>query len=388
MRTVAVLAAFTVANGLAAPASAQFGNLGKITKRAQQVQKLADLDISDRDERAIGEQVSARLVDRFGIHQDAKVAKYVTLVGVVLAQASTRPALDWKFIVLDTDGVNAYAAPGGIIHITRGALGLFDTEAELAGVLGHEIAHITEKHTVRAIQKGNLVQLGADEAGASGGLTGALIGQIANRSYDIVFNNKFNRNDENESDKVGVTLANRVGYSPNGLSAFLTRLAERNRGMQEPNGLFASHPLIKERLDRLARIIKQDKLTATATVQARYGSTITFEAKPVTAIAALDVDGARGVAGGGSDSSKPGEKADVKDGAQEQKEQPRKKGFGLGNLASSLTQGKQAESTQASVSAGGRMGVPDTNAPGGAVKTPVRFTISAAEIAEFRKGIA
>ena len=388
MRRVAFVAAFVVACGMALPASAQFGGLDKITKRAEQVKKLADLNISDKDERAIGEQVSAKLVDRFGIYQDARVAKYVSLVGIVLAQASPRPGLDWKFIVLDTDGVNAYAAPGGIIHITRGALGLLDSEAELAGVLGHEIVHITAKHTVRAIQKGNLVQLGADEAGASGGLTGAVIGQIANRSYDIVFNNKFNRDDENESDKAGITLANRVGYAPTGLASFLTRLADRNKAMQEPNGLFASHPLIRERLDRLGKIITQDELTSTAAVQARYRSTIPFDAKPLGEIAALDVDGARGLAGGGSsDPAKPAGNGDEPKAA-EKKEEPKKKGFGLGKLASGLTQGKQSESTQASVSAGGRMGVPDTNAPGGSVKTPVRFAISVADIAEFKKGIA
>ena len=388
MRRVAFVAAFVVACGVALPASAQFGGLDKITKRAEQVKKLADLNISDKDERAIGEQVSAKLVDRFGIYQDARVAKYVSLVGIVLAQASPRPGLDWKFIVLDTDGVNAYAAPGGIIHITRGALGLLDSEAELAGVLGHEIVHITAKHTVRAIQKGNLVQLGADEAGASGGLTGAVIGQIANRSYDIVFNNRFNRDDENESDKAGITLANRVGYAPTGLASFLTRLGDRNKAMQEPNGLFASHPLIRERLDRLGKIITQDKLTSTAAVQARYRSTVPFDAKPLGEIAALDVDGARGLAGGGSsDPAKPAGNGDEPKAA-EKKEEPKKKGFGLGKLASGLTQGKQSESTQASVSAGGRMGVPDTNAPGGSVKTPVRFTISAADIAEFKKGIA
>ena len=68
--------------------------------------------------------------------------------------SSSRPNLPWTFIVLDTDGVNAFAAPGGFIHITRGALGAARHEAELAGVLAHEITHVTEKHTVKAIQKG------------------------------------------------------------------------------------------------------------------------------------------------------------------------------------------------------------------------------------------
>ena len=80
--------------------------------------------MSDADERKIGDVVSLKLREEFGVYQDKEVTKYVTLVGTVLAQASARPDLNWEFIVLDTDGVNAFAAPGGIMHITRGALGL------------------------------------------------------------------------------------------------------------------------------------------------------------------------------------------------------------------------------------------------------------------------
>ena len=92
--------------------------------------------MSDADERKIGELVSLQVREEFGVFQNKEVTKYVTLVGTVLAQGSARPNLNWEFIVLDTDGVNAFAAPGGIIHITRGALGLVKSEAELAGVLG------------------------------------------------------------------------------------------------------------------------------------------------------------------------------------------------------------------------------------------------------------
>ena len=378
----------------ASPAVAQFGQLGRVRQRAEQVKKIADINISDRDERAIGEVVSARLVDRFGIYQDPAVTRYVTLAGTVLAQSSTRSGLDWRFIVLDTDGVNAYAAPGGLVHITRGALGLIKSEAELAGVLGHEIAHVTEKHTVRAIQKSKAVDVGTDEIGAQGGLAGTLVNRLADMSYDMVFNNKFNRDDENESDRIGITLANSAGYSPQGMSAFLTHIAERNKGMTQPNGLFATHPQLKERMDRLARTIEQDRLAATATVQPRYAAAITFDAKPVTEIAALDEEGVRGAVGGGSGGGSKATDASGKDDAAKggatkvdgaKEEAPRRRGFG--GLARTLSGGKQAESTQASASAGGRMGVPDTNAPGGTVKTPVRVTMTAADIAEFRKGI-
>ncbi|MEQ1729190.1 MAG: M48 family metalloprotease, partial [Vicinamibacterales bacterium] len=119
-----------------------------LKKAADAAQKVDDLTISESEERTIGEDVSVQIRKRFGVVQDPAVHKYVTLIGTTLAKASERPNLNWTFIVLDTDGVNAFASPGGLVHITRGALGLIKNEAELAGVLGHEIAHVVRKHTV------------------------------------------------------------------------------------------------------------------------------------------------------------------------------------------------------------------------------------------------
>ena len=82
---------------------------------------------------------------RFGVVQDPAVHKYVSLIGTTLAKQSERPGLNWTFIVLDTDGVNAFASPGGLVHITRGALALAKNEAEVAGVLGHEIGHVVQQ---------------------------------------------------------------------------------------------------------------------------------------------------------------------------------------------------------------------------------------------------
>ena len=100
-------------------------------------------------------------MERYGVYQDKDVTKYVSLVGGVIARESSRPSLNWRFIVLDTDGVNAFAAPGGAIHVTRGLLGLTRNEAELAGVLGHEITHVTAKHTVRAIEQSKAISMGS-----------------------------------------------------------------------------------------------------------------------------------------------------------------------------------------------------------------------------------
>lgn len=378
MKTTVVC--FTIGLALAAPAHAadgQFGQIGRIKDRVDQARKLADIHISDKDERAIGDAVSQKLIERFGIYQDAAVTKYVSLVGMVLAQASTRPTLDWKFLVLDTDGVNAYAAPGGIIHITRGALGLIKSEAELAGVFGHEITHITAKHTVRAIQKAKGISIAGDEVSAQGGLASSLVARLADVGYDFVFENKFDRNDELEADKVGAELANKVGYAPSGMSMFLAHLMERNQGQKEKNGLFASHPQSQERIDKLGKLAKDSKLTASATVESRYRSVIKFDATPVVAVSMV-VEGVRGAAGSSGGAS----------GDKDKKEEPKKKGFGLGSIGSTLTKGQQAESTQASASAGGRMGVPDTDAAGGSNRNPVKVTISASDIAEFKKGIA
>src|SRR5712671_3754051 len=156
-----------VVMALLAMTSPAYAQLGGILNKAQKIQetkgKIDDLNVSEDEERKIGEEVSAKIRQRFGVVQDPAIHKYVTLVGMTLGQQSERPALAWSFIVLDTDGVNAFASPGGIVHITRGALGLITSEAELAGVLAHEIGHVAHKHAVNANRKNKAVQLGTNE---------------------------------------------------------------------------------------------------------------------------------------------------------------------------------------------------------------------------------
>ena len=150
---------------VSAPAFAQLGGIGNRVQQIQErKQQFDDLNITEEEEIKLGSDVSAKIRQRFGVVQDAAVHKYVALVGTMLTEQTTRPKLPWTFIVLDTDGVNAFAAPGGFVHITRGALALIKSEAELAGVLGHEIAHVAQKHTVNAIQKSKGVQIGTSEA--------------------------------------------------------------------------------------------------------------------------------------------------------------------------------------------------------------------------------
>ena len=376
------LALAFIALAIATPAWAQFGAIDRAINNAQKVKKLTDLSISDTEERQIGEQVSTQLIARFGIFQDAAVTKYVSLVGNVLAQVSAKPNLQWEFIILDTEGVNAFAAPGGFIFVTKGLLGLMKNEAELAGVLGHEIIHVTARHSINAMKKSNAVSFTADEVSAQGGMGQALITRFAERAYSDILNNEFSRDDEKDSDENGVQLANKVGYAPAGLSSALTKVMERNKDQKEKNGIFASHPAIKERITNVDKLIVAKKLAATALAAERYGKHITFDVKPLADIAIADDAGARGLAGGDGKSAEPAKTEEKK---EEKKEEKPKRGFGLGNL---LSGGTQASNQQASAAAGAKGLGNDRNATGGTNRSKVPVKIERAELDEFRKGIA
>lgn len=350
----------------------QLGRIGGIAKRAQQFR---ELQVSDEEEQQIGAAVSQRVRERYGVVQDANVHRYVALVGGVLAQASSRPALPWTFIVLDTDAVNAFAAPGGFVHVTRGALGLLQNEAELAGVLAHELIHVTEKHTIRALQKNKTIQLGTNET-LSG--NAALLNQVVDNVYLDIIEKGFGRAEENESDEKGVVIVNTVGYAPQGLSSFLTRLQERNKDATEKRGLFASHPEMKERLDRLSKQIQASKLTSAATVEARYKKNVPYKPVPQTEIAVVEA-GAAGLTGG---TAKPPAGAEAKKD-EPKKEEPKKRGFGLSRMLP--TGGGEQKSAQASASGGTRGLDPERDAKGGANPNPVPVKIVAADLTAFKK---
>lgn len=369
---VTLALAMTAAAPALADGPAQLGQIGGAVKRVQQVR---DLQITEAEEQQLGAAVSEKVRVRYGVAQDAAVHRYVALVGTALTQISTKPNIPWTFIVLDTDAVNAFATPGGFVHITRGALALIQDESELAGVLGHEIVHVSEQHTIRAIQKSRSIQLGADET-LSG--NAALLNKLADNVYLDIIEKGFGRAEEGESDEKGVVLANKIGYAPQGLHRFLTRLQERNKGASEKRGLFSSHPETTERLNRLTRQITSQKLVASATLADRYRKTITYQPVPQSGIALVEA-GAAGLAGEGG-------KADAAPAAkpEEKKEEPAKKrGFGLGRLMP--TGGDEKKSAQASASGGARMVDPEKDAKGGPNPKPVPVAVTAADVAAFKK---
>ena len=354
---------------LAGPAHAQLGDrLSGALKKAQQAQEvkqnLDDLTFSEEEERQLGEDVSLKIRQRFGVVQDADVHKYVMLTGTVIAQQSERSKLPWTFIVLDTDGVNAFASPGGFVHITRGALGLIANEAELAAVLGHEVAHITRKHTINAIRKNNAVKLGSDQARGRAALIAAAAGAV----YDNIIENAYDRGDELDADRVAIDLTQKAGYKPSTLGDFLNRLAERNNSQKERNGLFASHPETKERITRIGQLAASSK--AAALVEPRYKTNIKYRPTDITSITVV-TEGAAGLAGSG--------------GKEPAKKEEPKKGLGLRALRKAVAPEKPTAQVSAS---GGARGVgADRAAKGGSNPNPVKVSVSASEVDAFKKGI-
>ena len=367
---VAVLLTFSLAPLAAGDQLGQIGKGVSIAKKANDVRELA---MTEAEEQQLGANVSERLRLRYGVVQDANVHRYVALVGTALAQVSTRPALTWTFIVLDTDGVNAFAAPGGYVHITRGALALLKNEAELAGVLGHEIVHITAKHTIRSIQKSKAVSMGASET-LSG--NAGLMELAVTATYDSIVERGFGRADENESDEKGMALANKIGYAPNGVVAFLTTLKDRNKGSKEKRGLFASHPETDERIGRLTKQIASEKLAGTATLQPRYAKNIPFKAVPASEIATVEA-GSAGLVG-----AKPGPPAKKEE--EKKAEEPKKKGFGLSSLKP--TGGSENKQAQTTASGGARgVGDPEKDSKGGSNPKAVVVKLGPADVAAFKK---
>ncbi len=345
-------------------AAAQFGD---IMKKASQVKEMM---ISEADEIRIGQGISEKVRARYGVVQDPAVHRYVTLVGAVLATSSKRPGLPWTFIVLDTDGVNAFATPGGFIHITRGALGLLSSESELGGVLAHEITHVTGKHTVKALQKSKGLQLAANETLGDQ----AVFNRFVEQGTELVLAG-FSRDEELESDSEGMKLANGVGYQPSGLGVFLQRLSDRNKASSEKQGLYASHPEMKERIDRLAKLAAGVKPAGTATLEERYRKYITYTAKPQAEIAGVEA-GAAGLAGASAKSDK------TKD-EEKKEEPPKKKGFSLGSLMKPT--GSESKSAEVTGSGASRGVDTERNAKGGSNPKIVAVNIQMSDINAFKK---
>ena len=248
--------ALAVLLALAAPAQAQFNlrdlNVNKLVETVKNVGK-ATREINQDDEIAIGRDVAARLVGAAPLMPNARVQRYVNNVGRWLASQTERPDLPWQFGVLEAPQVNAFAVPGGTIFITRGLLEKMGSEAELAGVLGHEIVHVLKKHHLKAIQKGALASLSGDAAGAAlSNVSSEARGKLVSFGTEM-YSRGLDKGDELEADRLGVVIAARAGYDAYGLPSVLQTLQAMNAADSSLALMFKTHPAPGERLDALGK---------------------------------------------------------------------------------------------------------------------------------------
>ena len=209
--------------------------------------------IDEPREIEIGRQLAAVLLGSKPLHPDMQLQRYVNQLGRWISLQSERPGLPWTFIVLDDTGYNAFAAPGGYVFVTKGLIDRCADEAELAGILAHEITHVTAKHHLHAMRKtaqsGVFTQLVASQikTNAVGNLVASQFLALGRNLYA----RGLDQTDEFHSDRNGVALAARAGFDPYGLVAVLQQL----RTATPDNLMFtlalATHPPAQARLDQL-----------------------------------------------------------------------------------------------------------------------------------------
>jgi predicted Zn-dependent protease len=226
--------------------------------------------LSEAQEIALGRESDQQIRAEMGVYDDAGWQAYVSRVGLAMAKKSHRPNLPWSFVIVDASAVNAFALPGGFIYLTRGILPFLQNEAELANVLGHEIAHVTALHGASAYSKQQLTGLGlgigrilAPEryGGVFGGLEVAL---------SLAFL-KHGRDAEREADRLGVGYASSSGWDPAGMVGLLStlgRLAEASGSSRGVPNFLTTHPLPEDRIAAVRDLVTAAQGPGAQTVNA------------------------------------------------------------------------------------------------------------------------
>ena len=208
---------------------------------------------------------------------------YVNQVGQIVAAAAMEdhrsgdrpaPVAGWHFVVVDSDKINAFAAPGGYVFITTAAVKTARSEDELASLLAHEVAHVTRGHALGNIQKSRYADVSADLLQAAGSATltpeqvnqlNSLLEGIINDTLEAMFVKGYSRDTEFEADRLGVEYAGKAGYDPTAMKRFLDTLAKQQATSE--GGFYATHPSTKERQDKLAAIASANAATAVPKVR-------------------------------------------------------------------------------------------------------------------------
>jgi predicted Zn-dependent protease len=218
---------------------------------------------STEDEIRIGKQIAGNLLGASPLVKDDTLQKYVNTVGRWVALQSSRPDLPWQFGVIDSDDINAFAAPGGFVFLTKGLYKRLHNEAELAGVLAHEIAHVSQRHHLELLRKsaliGALAQVVTKQVQGGDQAVQNLIGNGAE-----MLARGLDKDAEYEADRIGVVYAARSGYDAWGLPAVLQDMAALNTQDNRLALLYKTHPTAADRVSHLGDAVESrfDNLAA------------------------------------------------------------------------------------------------------------------------------
>ena len=210
--------------------------------------------VSESQEVQMGGEYDKQVIASIGLYPDPGLQTYVQQLGARLAATSERPKLPWTFRVVDDPAVNAFAVPGGYLYVTRGILAHMNSEAELASVMGHEIGHVTGRHTASQISKQQLAGLGLAIGSVASSQFERYAG-IAGQALSVLFL-KFSRDNENQADQLGVRYASRANYDPRKMAdvmKLLDRITQQS-GARLPEWL-ATHPNPGNRLQHINTMI-------------------------------------------------------------------------------------------------------------------------------------
>jgi predicted Zn-dependent protease len=211
-------------------------------------------------ELAIGAEEHPKLLEAFGGAYDERAAltAYVNELGQRLQGVSETPSPPFTFTIVNSDEINAFALPGGYVYVTRGLMALANSEAELAGVIAHEIGHVTARHTAQRYNQAVFAQLGAAVLSAATG--SRAVSELA-RFGVAAYVQGYSRDQEHEADELGVRYLGRAGYDPRAMAVFLSKMGAQSRlaariagrqGVEAEASLFSSHPRTAERVARAA----------------------------------------------------------------------------------------------------------------------------------------
>lgn len=219
---------------------------------------LAACSVTEDEEVAIGRQNAEQVNAKLPIVKDPDLADYIQQLGMSMARTTSRSDLDWRFFVVDSRQVNAFALPGGFIYVNRGLIERAEHLDELAGALGHEIGHVVRRHSVQQMQKGKKANVAISLTCTLTNICGSDVANAAIQIGGSALFAKYSRHAEIEADSEAVAIVMRAGIDPQGIPMLFERLLEERRtSPARIEAFFASHPLEEDRIRETRKAIDE-----------------------------------------------------------------------------------------------------------------------------------